>query len=302
MTKLKLFEIKQWFSPQDAAEYLFGAGTSQQTLDELIEDGELTKFFRIREPQVLSERLSQDGLPNFCSVLMDLPPDNYSELKNLSTEQSRRVFFEIGFVLMNGTYELLGFGKSSKHPDQVMAHLVVQGQFKCILTHSFSDLENEIISIPEGLPVIKHDSYEDCLPNYELDIDEVLSWTPIVDKLAISYQSVLPSVGEVGFTRQELDNFVQKHSSQKESSVSSQRKIENNLYRIISVLQQMIIDPNAKSESKKQNTDKGKPPFKNKTQLIEFLSDKSIGYGDNPAFSKNNLFHVFKMSSELIDE
>ena len=60
----------------------------------------------------------------------------------------------------------------------------------------------------------------------------------------------------------------------------------------------MVIDPTAPKEKEKSDEQRGKPPFKNQTQLIEFLSDKESGLGEWRGLSKPNLEKVFAKANK----
>ena len=70
------------------------------------------------------------------------------------------------------------------------------------------------------------------------------------------------------------------------------------LHNIIKALANMVIDPTAPKEKEKSDEQRGKPPFKNQTQLIEFLSDKESGLGEWRGLSKPNLEKVFAKANK----
>ena len=70
------------------------------------------------------------------------------------------------------------------------------------------------------------------------------------------------------------------------------------LHNIIKALANMVIDPTAPKEKEKSDEQRGKPPFKNQTQLIEFLSDKESGLGEWRGLSRPNLEKVFAKANK----
>ena len=101
--------------------------------------------------------------------------------------------------------------------------------------------------------------------------------------------------------REEFDRFIQAITvpTPEPQEIKDLNPTERDaLHNIIKALANMVIDPTAPKEKEKSDEQRGKPPFKNQTQLIEFLSDKESGLGEWRGLSRPNLEKVFAKANK----
>ena len=286
MSQLKLVDIKQWFSTDEAAEYVFGKGFSAKDLNEFIEDKKLQRYFKLLHPSPQSENLYSTGLPDCCSSF---------EISPIECEHEH--CYVVEYFLPEGTYPLLAKGMDVQSKRCVA--IEVEGQFNCYIFPISNAENNDLLEKRKSLKktAIERSNLEDffleSIDSRFMCVEKILEMTPKVNSLYKFLYFVDIDDGKIGFPRFELDRFVNSFSKPNNDSAAS-KKEQGNLLSIIKTLVQFLIDGSAPMEKDKPKSQYGKPPFKNNAQLIEVLSSKESGYGMERGCSKNNLWNVFK--------
>lgn len=273
--------IRQWFTPEQACKYLsqaFECEIEQSDLDYFHFVGELNFQIKVNREVILSYQHENRNLFE-CS---DIVPTLDMEVLGIEPQEDDRleVFFKISPQIYNGVYvekitnesetfiiclkELLGLWRLVK-PENVFKGAK---NAKPITLKTIRKIENSLTS--------------HCLVEVQKYIND-------------------DCICEIGYTRTELNHFI---DSKTEPTPEPQKIKDLNptereaLHNIIKALANMVIDPTAPKEKEKSDEQRGKPPFKNQTQLIEFLSDKESGLGEWRGLSRPNLEKVFAKANK----
>ena len=261
--------IRQWFTRKQACDYLSQAFECEVTHDILKRDykGFIFESFRTTTDynHTFTAHLEMDAhLRNALQMVFEVDDAN---------------FYTIEYKIPQGIYTLTEFYENDFH---LNAYYLDFSNITATVTDIFDNIERVIqlndIKIPSYL-VLSDDDAERVSNQYG--------------------ESAI--VGEFGYPRHELDRFIK---AQTEPTPETKEPKELNpterqsLHTIIKTLANFIIDPSAKPEKEKSDNERGKPPFKNQTQLIEFLSDKEQGMGEVRGFSKANLEKVFSKNNK----
>ena len=241
MSKLKLIDIKQWFSPDEAAEYLFGKGFSSKDLNEFIEDKKLQMYFKLLSPSSQTENLYSNGLPDCCLSFQISP-----------IECQHEHCYIIEYFLPEGVYPLLAQGNDGQTKSRVVCIEVV-GQFNCFISPISNTEKNDLLKKQKLLQktTLKQSYLEEVyLENINsrfLCVDKILEMSPKVNRHYKFLYFVDTDDGIIGFPRYELDRFVDSYTKPNNDSAASKKEL-GNLLSIIKTLVQFLIDGSAPME------------------------------------------------------
>ena len=334
MAKLNVENTKQWFTQDEAARYIFeGDDICASVLNDFLENNRLIRYIKLNYDYPIDLIFKPNDAPCF-TAFHKINETSLNEAKipvssSLSLSSGEvvevappKIFF-LERYLPRGEYEL----KSDPAKNEIVVlttditvrywldnsgvygWLDVPNLFKDKRDEVFNQYEqggvSDALIYANGLEAYYQPTAEPkSITIYQSRLDEVLAFNK-TEKGAlfnIKPRFVNPDNSfEVGYPRHELDRFIK---AQSEPTPETKEPKELNpterqsLHTIIKTLANFIIDPSAKPEKEKSDKERGKPPFKNQTQLIEFLSDKEQGMGEVRGFSKANLEKVFSKNNK----
>ncbi len=259
--------IRQWFTPEQACEYLsraFECEVLQKDLD----------YFSENLPLYIRTNETISGLIPIFKELYDFEPI-YRNF--LNTEHGRGM---VQFKVHSGIFKV-----RSVEWDRdfcVRCYQIDLSTEKVAFGENIDSQEMNFNTNSLNLNFILHESEEQAFRDEKTEIFNVI-------------------IGQIGYPRHELDRFInsQTEPTPKPQEIKDLNPTERDaLHNIIKALANMVIDPTAPKEKEKSDEQRGKPPFKNQTQLIEFLSDKESGLGEWRGLSRPNLEKVFAKANK----
>lgn len=273
--------IRQWFTPEQACQYLSQAFECEVTVDDInyfTDKNELSRYFKVMD-KFWFLHMRQD---KWCGLSKPYWYESVELTYLIEDEIEREQIFE-------------KLNLNLREPERIVSVDLIEAKEYKVLPASIFESSSQIFLDAFSIKKIYARSIEDIKLRR---FTNFIALNGSGDKYAIP---VAVNTGEIGYPRHELDRFIKTQTEPipEPQEIKDLNPTERDaLHNIIKALANMVIDPTAPKEKEKSDEQRGKPPFKNQTQLIEFLSDKESGLGEWRGLSKPNLEKVFAKANK----